>query len=289
MTEYEEYEKAKGIYLGFLKFSAVGDRISGVDFSRVPTLLGLNRNDYLRFIDAIGVKDSQEQKEKADEFYAVEYPILKKHFWKIQNELFLLGIIYNEGDCGGGFLKEIHLTTYGKKWISNSEPSPYLAQRYLDRLFSLAGPIDQIIRVYAEEALNTFHKGCPVASAILLGCASERMVCLLVAKFPSQLTKKKIPDLEKDQFGKILKGFLKTLKELHEAKEKAFFPEWDDVPETLSIILNVSEDLRIDRNSGAHLNFSPLTVDAVHAKLLIFPKFIEHSYRLLNHWKKLGE
>ena len=69
----------------------------------------------------------------------------------------------------------VSLTEHGRKVIAESRPVPYDPEGYLSRLRRDAPNLHRTVARYMEEALSSFRSGNYLASAVMLGAASEKL------------------------------------------------------------------------------------------------------------------
>ena len=81
-----------------------------------------------------------------------------------------------------------HLTEYGKKVVSTTEYQPHDPDGYLARIRADIPKIDDVIIRYLEESLSCYRKNLLLAAAVMLGCAAEKAVLLLVQAYGNSIS-----------------------------------------------------------------------------------------------------
>jgi hypothetical protein len=79
-----------------------------------------------------------------------------------------------------------HLTERGHRFLSNVSRDPNNPNGYMAYVDSLT-TVDPIARSYIQEALNAFHNQCHKATAVMVGCAVERLVLRVSETLADQL------------------------------------------------------------------------------------------------------
>lgn len=171
-----------------------------------------------------------------------------------------------------------HLTERGADAMAQlsrdlSNPAGYLAH------LKAIGALNAIAMSYITEGLDAYNSGCHRAAAVMVGCAAECLTLELrdtvVAKFQgkSQPVSPKLQDWRVktvlDQLAVEIDdrraSMPQQLREEHSSYWSAF-----------------TGQIRMARNEAGHPNsIDPVTVDIVHASLLIFPQLAKLSLELL--------
>lgn len=193
-------------------------------------------------------------------------------FWQLLVE----GIVapgYNSSNLN---LPHFHITDYGQRALSSSEPQPYDPTGYLAHLRERVPVPDATVVAYLAEALETFRKGNLVACPVMLGIAAERVFLLLCESLAAALSNA----AEKTAFTKLLDRFpmkpkldwvQNKIQQIQKQAPAGF-------PENASIMLIAIYDLmRCQRNELGHPREAPPKVDRRDAfvNLQIFPRYYE--------------
>jgi len=175
-----------------------------------------------------------------------------------------------------------HLTEYGKKVISTTEYQPHDPDGYLARIKSDIPEIDEVIIRYLEESLSCYRKNLLLAAAVMLGCAAEKSVLLLVQAFGESLSGKDREEYEKETKSFIISQKWKALwKRLEPLSGSLPRPLGDDLGTTLEPVFYV---IRVTRNEAGHPTGKRIEKETVHANLLLFPIFCKRIYGLIQYF-----
>jgi hypothetical protein len=188
------------------------------------------------------------------------------------HELFRTGYLAWGFDLSNPDPPFFHLTEQGQRTLAQLSSDPGNPQGYLRRIDSIA-PVNVISRSYLEEGLQCYVADHYKASAVMVGAAAESLVLELrdavvnKLKSLSQITPH---DLDDWRVARILAGL------------KAFFDaQSHSMPSTLkaeyaSYWTAFTQQIRAVRNEAGHpSSVDPITLDAVHASLLIFPELLK--------------
>jgi hypothetical protein len=159
---------------------------------------------------------------------------------------------------------------------------PHDPDGYLRRLRRSEPAIDDRALVYLEEALRAFNAGCFLASSVMLGVASERVINELAAAMVAYF---------KDSAEKLRKAI-----ENPRASQNARFEEVrklleshrGEVPEGLADNLTldaVADLLRITRNQAGHPSGTQVDYDTAYAHLQMAAAYLAKMTRLGGHFK----
>jgi hypothetical protein len=191
------------------------------------------------------------------------------------HELFRTGYLawgYNLSNPDPPFF---HLTEQGLKTLAELGGDPGNPKGYLARVDAVAH-VNAIARSYLEEAVYCYIADHYKASAVMAGAAAESIVLELrdaVETKLKQLQKAVPKDLTDWRIARVLQA-LRTifngcalpsdLKATYEAYWSAF-----------------TQQIRAVRNDAVHpSSVDPITPDAVHASLLIFPELLRLAHAL---------
>lgn len=175
-----------------------------------------------------------------------------------------------------------HVTEYGEKVLENTEYQPYDPDGYLQKIKTEISTIDTVIIRYLEECLSCFRRNLLLSSAVMLGCASEKAVLLLIEIFGGTLH-----GADKKAFEKEINTFIIIRK--YSALWSRLEPIAKSLPNNLgnnleSIIHNTFDIIRTTRNDAGHPSDNVIEKETVHANLLLFPIFCKRIYKLIDHF-----
>ena len=178
------------------------------------------------------------------------------------------------------------LTDYGKSVLDSPDPVPYDTDGYLEHLKSVAPNLDSIAMTYVAEGLDCFVRGNYMASLVMLGVGSEKLMldlaqALQQALPPDEATKMQ-KSIEKDRISKI-----------YVELKKHFSPHINGLPPALRDGLELLLDgvftiIRIHRNEAGHptgKRFDRLTVLGLFS---VFPSYCERMSQLIEYLRSNG-
>jgi len=175
-----------------------------------------------------------------------------------------------------------HLTEYGEKVVSTTEYQPHDPDGYLARIKTDIPEIDDVMIRYLEECLSCFRRNLLLAAAVMLGCAAEKAVLLLVQAFGDSLSGEEKAKYEKETKSFIISQKWKALwKRLEPLSGSLPSPLGDDLGTTLEPVYHV---IRVTRNEAGHPTGKTIEKETVHANLLLFPIFCRRIYGLIQHF-----
>jgi len=200
-------------------------------------------------------------------------------FW----DLLIEGIIrpgLGQG-TGNHELPSFHVTEYGKDQIKHGTGSPHDPDGYLSRLQASVPALDAVITTCMNECLRTFRIGCLLSSAVMLGCASEKALLLLIDAYATAL-----PAVKEWQFRKKIEGkFIKT--QYEEFNNMLDGHLTAQIPSNLNdglaaILLGVFEMIRAERNDAGHPTGKIPSRELAFANISVFPSYIKRIYDLIS-------
>jgi len=208
----------------------------------------------------------------------------------IFHELYLERIIVPCSPSSGsyGIPAEIYwpkfrLTEYGRRAIETAEYLPYDPEGYLNSLTSAVPNLDGVVVRYIGEALDCHRRDCTLAAAVMIGCASERAMLLLIEGFGNAIRDRaKHEKYEKETADwKISVKYRKFRKWLERA-EKALPEECKGgIERNLAGAFNL---IRETRNDAGHPTGRMIERDDVLGNLILFPGYCKYVYSLLEYF-----
>jgi hypothetical protein len=174
-----------------------------------------------------------------------------------------------------------HITEYGEKVLENTEYQPHDPSGYLKKIRTEISTLDPVIIRYLEECLNCFRHNLLLSAAVMLGCASEKAVLLLIESFGNTLGE------DKSAFEKETNTFIISRK--YNALWSRLEPMAKSLPDGLgdqlgNIIDRTFDIIRNTRNEAGHPSGNTIEKETIHANLLLFPIFCKRIYKLINHF-----
>lgn len=193
------------------------------------------------------------------------------------DDLYRAGIVGYGMDLSNLGMQWSHVTEYGAGVVADLHRDPSNPAGYR----SVVEPHlkdEPIARSYLGEALDTYNKGTFKASAVMLGCAAEALNLSLRDKLVAKITtagKKPPPNLETwiisrvlDAMEALLAARVKDMDQGLRERFESYWPAWSGL-------------FRMTRNEAGHpKSIDPITRDAMHGALLLFPEHARLSFDL---------
>jgi hypothetical protein len=176
------------------------------------------------------------------------------------------------------------VTEYGLKVLETQEYVPHDPEGYLARLKTAIPEVDEIILRYLEQALECYRRDLCLAAAVMVGCAAEKALLLLIETFGNALTDgNKKAKYEKETHGRMIGR-------KYEALWKRLQPLANSLPDNLGddleVLLNqIFYLIRTTRNDAGHPTGKPVERETVFAELALFPKYCRRVYELIDHFQ----
>ena len=175
------------------------------------------------------------------------------------------------------------LTQHGQKVVNNIEYQPYDPSGYLSRIKAEIPAIDEVIVMYLEECLNCFRSHYLFSAAVMMGCAAEKAILLLVEVFGNAIS----DPAEQKKYEKETKDWM--IRRKYQAVWKRLEPMAPGLPNQLgddlhTILDRVFDLIRTTRNEAGHPRGKKIEIETMHANLLLFPSYCKRVYGLINHF-----
>lgn len=214
-------------------------------------------------------------------------PYLEKLVAECNTFLIFQGIIVPRPavppDRRPGASGEFLVTDYGREWAeSDLEPIPEDAVGYSQFLKDSISGIDPVIAQYIGEALNTFNRGFLMASAVLLGAASEKVMYLLaealIASSATARASAALPEiLERRRLGPLCDGVFGVIDRL--AAEGRI--PYDVHEESSGSLRSLFAAIRIQRDDAVRPVAGNFSKGQLRLLLLSFPHVCRKAYDFL--------
>ncbi|MBI5722478.1 MAG: hypothetical protein HZA50_00860 [Planctomycetes bacterium] len=167
------------------------------------------------------------------------------------------------------------VTERGKKLLERGEQSPHDPPKYLAAVRRRVESPDEITITYLNESIGAWVAGLYRASAVMLGCACERLVLMLAGEIASA----NLPPWS-DKIRKKLKGTIVGVSELFDVVRDclAQLSNEKKLPGTLGDAIDrklspIFEHARSLRNKTGHPTGVDVTSEDAEASLLLFSGF----------------
>jgi hypothetical protein len=175
------------------------------------------------------------------------------------------------------------ITEFGKQVLCGDEYQPHDRDGYVAKLKSQIPTLDPDSIRYLDESLQCFERGVLLASAVMLGCAAEKVALLLVDAFGHAIhdaALKRKYERETDHW---------MISRKYEALWKRLEPLSSKLPKELSADLHTVLDrvfdlIRTTRNHAGHPTGKIIEREAMRANLLLFPSYCRRVYGLIEYF-----
>lgn len=185
---------------------------------------------------------------------------------------------------------EWRLTDLGHRAAEEGDYQPHDPDGFLARLRDRSHDLDELVLVYAREALAAYSSGCYLATAVMVGVASERALLLLMGSFNDEM----LEGEERERFGAILGNERTRIAHTFSQFRKRLEVRKRDLPaelgENLTLHLDAVADLlRANRNDAGHPTGRIVTRDDAYVSLQLFARYVERLWALRRHWSGTDE
>ena len=200
--------------------------------------------------------------------------------------LILEGVLVPGSDEYNASLPFLRVTDYGRKCLEAGQILPHDPEGYIEKLRQQVPGIDETIVIYVTEALQTFLRGNFLASAVMLGVASERAILLLIEAFMNSISnpeKRRKIQKKTEQTFSILKRFELFRKNIEPLKNVLRNRVADDLEIILDGIFNL---IRITRNDAGHPTGKKIDRTQAFANLRLFIPYCKRIYELIDYFQK---
>lgn len=180
----------------------------------------------------------------------------------------------------------LRLTDFGKQIIEDDIPI-HDVDGIINAIFEKIPEIDNIIIKYLAEALNTYRIGALLSSSVMLGCATEKAIVLLIESYTLWLSGKG-EDKEKTKFEN---SKTKAISRRFEEFNKSFMSHKSSIPsdyyDDFDIVINsVFTIIRKNRNSAGHPTGNKIDKSELALWLHVFSSHCRRIYDLINYFKE---
>lgn len=172
------------------------------------------------------------------------------------------------------------VTIYGRKILEGEDIIPHDPEGYIKTFKDKVPDVDQLILTYLVESVQTFRTNNLLASAVMLGVASEAAFNHLFDALIQSLTgpkKEKFEKLRENISTKI--KFDEMMKEVERIKSNLPAEIKENIDSELSGIFNL---IRYQRNDTGHPTGKPMTRDEMFVSLRLFIIYCSKLYKLMN-------
>ncbi len=188
----------------------------------------------------------------------------------------------NEANPNLPFLK---VTRHGKEVLEAGQPIPYDPDGYIAHLKREVPSVDSVILTYVTESLQCFIRGNILASATMLGVASEKAVLLLIDAYVAAISDPARKQALEEKFEKafsILRKFELLRREFEPVKRDLRTNVADDLDIQLDGVFNL---IRNTRNDAGHPTGNKIERRQAYANLQLFIPYCKTIYNLISYLK----
>jgi len=177
-------------------------------------------------------------------------------------------------------LPHFRITEWGKHCLDAGEYLPHDAGQYIERLKKRIPTFDSVALVYLTESLKCFRNGTHIASIVMLGVASERLLVVLRDAIYRVLGN----DEKKKRFLTATQG--KLIKRVYEEVSKKLDPVREQMPVTLGESVNnqlagIFNLIRTTRNDAGHPTGRSIDREEAYALLQLFHEYAKAVYAVI--------
>lgn len=171
------------------------------------------------------------------------------------------------------------LTNAGTESAKDEQFNPDDPERYLLRLRSNISNIADVVYMYTAEAVRCYTHECYLASAVMLGVASEAAFLEMAQASVNwlQSSGKKLQEILDNPRQPYVKKFEEFRKRIEPRKSELPDELADGMSLTFDSVLDL---LRISRNEAGHPTGKPISRDDQYISLQMFGRYLKRLYDL---------
>ena len=249
------------------------------DFKQNPAF---QWNDCLRGVSRLVREQSSTKSDPEWQLPRDDMVRLKEVVWDL-----IIGRVLSPGsaDSLDSTWPMLSLTDHGHKVVKERHPVPYDPDGYLARLQQVPGGLGSSVLRYLEEALSTFRTSNNLASAVMLGAASEMLfleVCGAISKAIRDEQEAKKFD-ERTSSKKNMSDRVKAVMDWLSQNRSQLFPAWQE-RERAALVNKIADLIRDRRNEAGHPQDPPAirSHEEMYALICLFPDYCIKLYELKN-------
>jgi hypothetical protein len=179
---------------------------------------------------------------------------------------------------------ELCLSDAGLAAVHDSEVNPDNAGEYLSRLQRTVPNVSQVIMQYAREAVVAYTSRCYLASAVMIGGASEAAFLETPNSFGTWLPSgqnQKFLEIINNSRANFITKFIEFRKRIEPLKSQLPDEMSDGMSLTLDSVLDL---LRINRNDAGHPTGKIINRDDAFINLQMFIRYLQKLYQLKDYF-----
>ncbi|MHB1038500.1 MAG: hypothetical protein ACYC0Y_28085 [Pirellulales bacterium] len=181
-------------------------------------------------------------------------------------------------DAGWPF---ISVTAHGRKVLAENKPVPYDPDGYLEELHRRAPGVHPTLVSYLQESLATFRAGAYLASVVMLGAASERLLAGLCQSISGAIGDEAKRRKFDQKANRKLKERIDTLAGWCRNHRSQLVDAWKH-DEQIEVFEHLAHFIRKRRNDAGHPADPPAapTHEQMYAWLVVFPDYCQAVWAL---------
>jgi len=200
-------------------------------------------------------------------------------FWALFRE----GIITLGMNSSNRNFPFFRLSHYGHKIVDNEQTYFfYDISSYRERLENEIPNLDDVTKVYLQEAMQSFRVGCLLASSVMLGVATEHTFNRLIETIEQNTMYKDVyKSVSKEQ---LISRRLTKFKNVFDNKKKDY--PADICQDYDSQFLGIQTIIKNYRNDSGHPTGKIIEREQMYVLLNLFIPYCKKTYELLEFFKK---
>jgi hypothetical protein len=225
----------------------------------------------------IGGRHTSPDEERARE-------LVRQAMW----DLLVKGLIVFGLDTNNPNWPWFRLTDIGREFVKVRAPQPYDPDGFIAHFRRVTITPDPTVEAYVIEAVHTFNRGCNRAAAVMLGCASEKLILLLIDAFDGAIsdTGKKASFQRALGRKRHISHQYTILKEHLDLMTDGKKLPYEHAETVGSELPSGYEILRRCRNAGGHPDVpGDVDPDTVFLNLRFFTEYARRVAALIQHFK----
>ena len=210
--------------------------------------------------------------------------IFPQHFMMAAWSLVAQGLAYIDFNQPAPENWEIRLTESGEAAAKDQEINPDDPSGYMQRLSDIVPDASEIVLRYARETLTSYNARCYLASAVMLGVASEAAFLETAISFGNWLPSsqaEKLLEIIRDPRTAYIRKFSEFRKRMETFKPKMPDELTDGMLLTLDSVLDL---LRIYRNDAGHPTGRLVKREDAFINLQMFARYLQKLYALKKYF-----
>ena len=199
-------------------------------------------------------------------------------FWALFRE----GIITLGLDSSNREFPFFRLSIYGQKVIDNEQTYFFHdVSSYRERLENEIPNLDEVTKIYLQEAMQSFRVGCLLASSVMLGVATEHTFNRLIEAIDQSATyKDAYKSVSKEQ---LISRRLTKFKNVFDSKKKDY--PTDICQDFDSQFLGIQTIIKNYRNDSGHPTGKIIDREQMYVLLNLFIPYGKKTYELIQFFK----